>query len=388
MVTNSRSHRGGFTLIEVLVVVAIIALLTSILLPSLAKAREATRAAVCAANLSQLLKAESIYQTQNQSWIPGAPLTTGYYYAAAPAPVWGPGEKIKPGTFVPRFPRNAITLYDWPTVLRVVMYGANAVGPAATSADRDRARAKVYADNVTGAFLCPSNRQVASAYQGAGLGISDASQYRVTQAVSYLSMDTIMRAGMSVYNSIIQQGSQGEFKNPSLLAYHVAQNSSWDVKVPDDYLPRHSRLRQESTKVFIADGLRYVDEGSGKGVTYNIEYVGSKGAYSATPPSTAEVETSVHGREYTYAKEYSYRHGDKDVINAGFFDSHVEALRVTGHRVPSEKKDAPEGLIGKKFSGVAVHPKYYYPTGSIVQNPANLHQPIPGRDLQTGLVLP
>ncbi len=47
----------GFTLIEVLVVVAIIALLVAILLPSLAAAREGARASVCGTNLKQILTA-------------------------------------------------------------------------------------------------------------------------------------------------------------------------------------------------------------------------------------------------------------------------------------------------------------------------------------------
>lgn len=47
---------GGFTLIEVLVVVAIIALLVAILMPSLAKARDAARASVCATNIREAIK--------------------------------------------------------------------------------------------------------------------------------------------------------------------------------------------------------------------------------------------------------------------------------------------------------------------------------------------
>lgn len=44
---------SGFTLIEVLVVVAIIALLVSILLPAIQKARESARASVCGSNMKQ-----------------------------------------------------------------------------------------------------------------------------------------------------------------------------------------------------------------------------------------------------------------------------------------------------------------------------------------------
>jgi prepilin-type N-terminal cleavage/methylation domain-containing protein len=51
----------GFTLIEVLVVVAIIALLIAILLPSLARAREQARTARCLANMSNLPKAALMF---------------------------------------------------------------------------------------------------------------------------------------------------------------------------------------------------------------------------------------------------------------------------------------------------------------------------------------
>ena len=46
-------RKAGFTLIEVLVVVAIIALLVAVFLPSLKKARESAQGAVCA---SQMLR--------------------------------------------------------------------------------------------------------------------------------------------------------------------------------------------------------------------------------------------------------------------------------------------------------------------------------------------
>jgi prepilin-type N-terminal cleavage/methylation domain-containing protein/prepilin-type processing-associated H-X9-DG protein len=60
---DSRS-RKGFTLIEVLVVVAIIAMLVAVLLPSLARARQLTRTVVCSTNLHQMGIALTMYTSQ------------------------------------------------------------------------------------------------------------------------------------------------------------------------------------------------------------------------------------------------------------------------------------------------------------------------------------
>ena len=59
------NHRQGFTLVELLVVVAIVAILASLLLPALSRAKERGRRAVCLSNLSQILKACTMYAMDN-----------------------------------------------------------------------------------------------------------------------------------------------------------------------------------------------------------------------------------------------------------------------------------------------------------------------------------
>ncbi|HOW72953.1 MAG TPA: prepilin-type N-terminal cleavage/methylation domain-containing protein [Phycisphaerae bacterium] len=61
----------GFTLIEVLVVVAIIALLVSVLLPSLESARKQARMVVCQANLKSLTTAFLAYASETKGFLPG-----------------------------------------------------------------------------------------------------------------------------------------------------------------------------------------------------------------------------------------------------------------------------------------------------------------------------
>ena len=70
---DDQLRRGCFTLIELLVVIAIIAILVAMLLPSLAKAKERGRRAVCMSNLRQIYIGAAVYADSFDGWLPAAP---------------------------------------------------------------------------------------------------------------------------------------------------------------------------------------------------------------------------------------------------------------------------------------------------------------------------
>src|SRR5262245_55351851 len=77
------ARRAGFTLIEVLVVIAIIAILIGILLPVMEKVRHKGYIDACASNLRQLGQALTMYSNDNHGnyprtiYVAGAPIVAG-----------------------------------------------------------------------------------------------------------------------------------------------------------------------------------------------------------------------------------------------------------------------------------------------------------------------
>lgn len=91
-----RRRRRGFTLVELLVVVSIIALLISILLPSLRKARDQAKSVKCAANVRQVGQSVSIYLAESNSFYPPS-----YVYPRDPQGSWSNRSDGQNSTSVP-----------------------------------------------------------------------------------------------------------------------------------------------------------------------------------------------------------------------------------------------------------------------------------------------
>ncbi len=73
-----RRTQAAFTLIELLVVIAIISLLVSILLPSLSRAQELARGAVCQSNMKNFSLPFTMYADDHAEWVCAADDNTGH----------------------------------------------------------------------------------------------------------------------------------------------------------------------------------------------------------------------------------------------------------------------------------------------------------------------
>jgi len=206
-----RAIRPGFTLVELLVVIGIIALLISILLPSLNRARETANRVKCASNLKQIGQAILLYSNENRNAYPRSKFLTG----ATAVPTWG-----SPYTTNVNVATTTCDPFGTSTTAQVYGSGNNDVTAALFLLLRTQ-------DLVPEVFVCPSSNQEKFDYGGSGASAASFTNWPGTASVqtnlSYSYQNpypstAATSAGFKLNNSITAEFAVMSDKNPGYTA--------------------------------------------------------------------------------------------------------------------------------------------------------------------------
>jgi prepilin-type N-terminal cleavage/methylation domain-containing protein/prepilin-type processing-associated H-X9-DG protein len=176
MVELPAARKRGFTLVEMLVVIGIIAVLIAILLPVLASARRQARATQCASNLRQIGIFFAEYLADSRGLLPNNSYSLGDDpNSLSPQPVAGTPE----ANAFPTYGQGSMCNFEWFDAIAVLngWSGGRSVGARYVSAQADTFR------QATPYLWCPSVDQ--SPWDSGLFATSYGISYDVTMALKY-----------------------------------------------------------------------------------------------------------------------------------------------------------------------------------------------------------
>ncbi|HRX84779.1 MAG TPA: prepilin-type N-terminal cleavage/methylation domain-containing protein [Phycisphaerae bacterium] len=322
---TQRVRQPAFTLVELLVVISIIALLISLLLPSLKRARDQAKAVKCGAQIHGLGSGLLTYGIENDEWLPGRN-TTGLETWIAATPASGATQRLSR-------PHVPVQTYDWMTpILRV------STTLPANRAERFRLLLEHY--------RCPSVNFKATLYSAPPAPPDNATfQLDTQQHGAYYGVSYLMPAYFQLWGTLDADEPVGFHPlAPTTIALRVDTPSpTWEVTM-DRYRSRINKVGTPAEKIAAADGTRYLDERN----ELDFDHAPNPSYFGAFTSSGGWWRGSVAYGVYPYNKSrgknipLSYRH--QGGIESLFFDGHVAFL--TEHA--SRKID------------------YWYPRGAVV----------------------
>jgi len=310
--------RGGFSLIEMLVVISIIILLLSMLLPSVKSAREQARVVVCSSNTASIGRAAAAYSADWNGWLCGSPGTSGSVMYREPRPE--PADED--------FDVDPVQIWDY-------------AGPLAArymNMSLPANRAERFRQLLDGVFACPSNRFEAVPFP------KEVGSFRPQKMVSYNTLRNFLSWTRTVipWNGFKPWGD--EAPHPEASFDRIAGRTL----PPVNYVPNMGRLANPAGKVYLADGNRFT--GLSGELTYDTDWDALAGGAFCNGGPTLRVSDGIKLvlSSYHFDKRfgaYGYRHrmqGDRGIV-VNYFDGHSEFITEGESRQPD--RWWPKGTI-------------------------------------------
>ncbi len=291
------SLRPAFSLVEMLVVVAVISLLVSILLPSLEGARHQAFTVKCQAHQGSIARAAAAYEAEDNGWLPGSPGTSGAVLLDGPYATAG-------ATFE-QMPEAPVQIWDW-------------AGPLAAHQmhmSLPANRGERFGRLVTGVFECPANDYLAAPYHDGMIGAIG--RFKVQRMVSY----NTLRQFMCWPTSAGAPCSEAVYDVPGAF-------------LARDYRPRIDRVGNPSENVLIADGSRFTNASGNP--DFDIDWQGAYGgAFADGGPTIPDAYLRSYWRSDPQ-RLFSYRHpkGKQSGLVAAYFDGHAAYSSEQRSRFP------------------------------------------------------
>jgi prepilin-type N-terminal cleavage/methylation domain-containing protein/prepilin-type processing-associated H-X9-DG protein len=312
--SNRTQRRAAFTLVELLVVIGIIALLISILLPALGKARRAANTVACAANLRSIVQGMQMYAANNKGFIPGS-MTSGKFMFNPD----GSSNTAAVPTDNSKCP-GIIQHWDWMSPIAKMMGVKFEEGETWMERLNRFERLRVF-----GPFQCPENSflagpvSFANANPGPGTGGPTVS-----------------------YNLTIAYCTSAYFQLPDNKANNgnvTRTRCGPDLNVPTGFSPQIAKIRNSSRKIYIADAAKFSNSTQAPNISITVRSdaggaFADAGAFQKNSTAWNRALAPGNGGTGVDTRVLAFRHGnrmpfgnaDSYKMNAGFFDGHVELL--------------------------------------------------------------
>ena len=303
----------GFTLIELLVVVSIIALLISILLPSLKSAREQAKTVACMATQAAIARGGATYQSEWNDWLPGSPGTSGSVLLGRE--VWEGNELF--------MPCERVQTWDWATPLGMYKHLSNN-------------RSKRWGMLVR-QLLCPSNAFLSQPFYEGQKGARDG--WPNQPMVSYNTLRQYM------YWPRLERTDGTDVpwgpRAPFPAAQHKIPNTT---HLPQNYQPRIGRVGAPSEHVFLSDSSRFTPP-DGKPDHHIVWTEDYGGGWSDGGPTLKAVGSGDDREDQNYLRAFkinpklaplTYRHkrGKRLGIVVAFYDGSAKWMSEKQTRFP------------------------------------------------------